>query len=269
MVLSATALPSRLATRQCFRMPAVEAFPTSLSVIRLAGLEDHLDAQTIARLQHIENRLQEEVPVALILTARSERGLERAFLRAYEVAADYYIESGILIWRSLNHDYAKLLRLSQASGKVVEKLFFEHAYRLERATFIKAVAGLRVLARIGDLAILADEKTAPESRNAPLEYLAQVTLATFVTWCLLKYIQGETRTARRLNLRALADFLLSVGSKAYQDALGANLYPSETERTYWSPAWQEGEVEADLDKHLGAVKSFDSVDDLIRDLRRP
>lgn len=250
-------------------MPAVEAFPTSLSVVRLAGIEDHLDAQTIARLQQIENRLLNEVPVTPILTARSERSLERAFLRAYQVAVEYYVESGILIWRSLNHDYTKLLRLSQASGKVVEKLLFEHARRLERATFIRAVAGMRVLARVGDMVILAEEETALESRKAPIDYLSQMTLATFVTWCLLKYIQGETKTARRLNLRALAELLLSVGNEAYQYALQANLYANETERTYWSPAWQQGEVEADLDRHLGAVKSFTSVDELIRDLRRP
>jgi len=35
---------------------------------------------------------------------------------------------------------------------------------------------------------------------------------------------------------------------------------------FWTKRWQEGEREADEDIKAGRVKSFDSVDDLVKDL---
>ncbi len=251
-----------------YRIPAIEAFPTSLFIVHLAGLEHHLNEETIAELQETERRLQDAVPIAPILGARTQKGFERAFIHAYEQAMAYYVTSGITIWRSLNHDYRKLLKLSQVSCKLIEGLFFQHVGRLERQTFIKSVVGLRVLRNIGERIILAEEKTPPDKQAPPLSYLDQVAYATFVLWCLLSHLQGSVKKARRDILRMLADELFSAASKAYDEALKRHLYERETERNYWSPIWQEGEVEADLDKHLGDMKSFNSVEDLLKDLHQ-
>lgn len=248
-------------------LPAVEAFPTSLPIAGLPGLGEHLSDETIARLRDIERRLRAEVRIEPILRARTERGLEKAFTTAWERGIEYYIESGILIWRALGHDYTKLLQLSRVSGKAVDHLFFQNARRLERDTFIKAVAGVRVLGQVGEAIIQAEGKTAPDRQTMPVPYLSQVTLATFVTWCFLAYLQGDSSKARRANLRALAELILEISNETYKDAVQRSLYPTDAERSYWSPAWQEGEVEADLDVRLGAVKSFGSVEDLLRDLR--
>ena len=55
----------------------------------------------------------------------------------------------------------------------------------------------------------------------------------------------------------------------HQDALEEKLYKGidDEQFWYWNPKWQEGEVEADLDRHAGDVKHLASVEDLIRDLR--
>ncbi len=37
---------------------------------------------------------------------------------------------------------------------------------------------------------------------------------------------------------------------------------------FWTKRWQEGEREADEDIKAGRVKTFDSVDDLIKDLEQ-
>jgi len=37
---------------------------------------------------------------------------------------------------------------------------------------------------------------------------------------------------------------------------------------FWAPRWQEEEKEADEDIKAGRVKSFDSVEELIRDLEQ-
>ena len=37
---------------------------------------------------------------------------------------------------------------------------------------------------------------------------------------------------------------------------------------FWTKKWQEGEREADEDIKAGRVKSFDSVDELIKDLEK-
>lgn len=251
------------------RLPlqALEAFPASLPIAGLPGLGEHLSDETIAKLRDIEGLLRKEVRVEPILRARTERGLEKAFADAWEMAVGYYIKSGILIWRALGHDYTKLLHLSRVSGKAVDRLFFQNARRLERDTFIKVVAGLRVLGRVGEGITQAEGKTEPAKRTMPVGYLGQVTLATFVTWCFLAYFQSDVKKARRANLRALAQLLRDIGDAAYKDAVQQGLYLMDAERAYWSPAWQEGEVEADLDVHLGGVKSFGSVEDLLRDLR--
>ena len=102
----------------------MEAFPTSLSVVHLAGLERELDGETIERLRTIELQFSETVSVTPILRARTTTTLENAFIREYRAVVGYYIESGILVYRSLNSGYGKLLRLSQSSCAKIDDLCF-------------------------------------------------------------------------------------------------------------------------------------------------
>jgi hypothetical protein len=69
---------------------ALEAFPTSLSIIHLAGLQNHLSEKTISELREIEKRLQKNVPIAKMLRARTDKGFERAYSYAYRNAMAYY-----------------------------------------------------------------------------------------------------------------------------------------------------------------------------------
>lgn len=266
MTLSAGVLTLRVAMRPWYQIPSLEAFPVSLSVVRLAGLEDHLDKETTAKLRDIEDQLLKEVRLAPMLRARTEDDLRRAFSHGFDVAVHYYVQSGIIIWRALNHDYTKLLRLSEVSSEAVEQQFFRYSELLDRDTLIKAVAGLRVLRKVGEGIILVEKEPPPDRQALPVDYLSQIVVATFITWCFLSYLQEPIRQARRANLRLLAEGILSVANDAYREARQRKLYATETEATYWSPAWQEGEAEADLDIHHGAVKSFSSVEELLEDL---
>jgi len=51
---------------------------------------------------------------------------------------------------------------------------------------------------------------------------------------------------------------------------GAMIVPKrlvdKSQAYFWTKRWQEGEREADEDIKAGRVKSFDSVDDLVKDL---
>jgi hypothetical protein len=248
-------------------LPAVEAFPTNLSVIHLAGLDGNLDDQTTARLHELEKQLRASVDVAPILRMRTQRTFEEAFKREYRKAVSYYIESGILVWRALDYDYSRLLGLSQTSCATIDSLFFTHARKLERETFISSVTSLRALAKVGEWVILSEESD--EISMPPLDYLDKAVLATFLTWCILAYLTEEVRNARRDNLKALSDSLLAIGDSAYQEAIKAGIHirAKESHHWYWSPSWQEGEVEADLDKHVGDLETFASVEELVQDLR--
>jgi len=46
----------------------------------------------------------------------------------------------------------------------------------------------------------------------------------------------------------------------------SSLCQCETPPYFWTGKWQEGEREADEDMKAGRVKSFDSVDELIKEL---
>jgi len=148
--------------------PAVEAFPTSLSIVYLAGLEEHLDSETLARLKENEDKLRVHVNFGPILRARTLNGLEAALIRAFKAAAEYYVESGILIWRALNHDYTKLLRLSRISCDAIDHFFFEHARLFDRNSFIKAVAGIRILGKVGEWITLSETGKGPTERRPPI-----------------------------------------------------------------------------------------------------
>jgi hypothetical protein len=263
MVSSVSALPSAVH----LPLPAVEAFPTSLSVIHLTGIDGDLGKEVTGRLREIEQLLHSEIDVGLILRAQTDASMEDAFTQAYRTAVPYYVESGILVWRALNHDYAQLLRLSQRSSLAIDDFFFEHARKLERDTLVTAVAGLRVLSRVGEWVVLSEKEIHTDA--PPLDYLDRVVLATFLTWCLLAHMTGQVVRARKANLKAVAETIMAVGAAAYQDALRSELYKSaeESQPWFWNPAWQIGEAEADRDNRLGDVKSSETVDELIRDLQ--
>jgi hypothetical protein len=249
-------------------LPAVEAFPTSLSVVYAAKLDKYLDSETVLKLQQIEDRLNEHVDFGPILRARTNRGLEKSLIRASKAVAEYYVESGVLIWRALDHDYGKLLRLSQASCSVIDELFFQNARRLERETFINAVAGIRIFEKVGEWVITSYEASDEPEQPPPMDYLNHVMIATFFTSCLLAYVSGEVSSARRENIRKLAEAVFDLARESYEGALNVAL-PEKlgaVNAYYWSPDWQQEEVEAELDKRLGYVKSFASVENLLRDL---
>lgn len=252
------------------RLPfqVIEAFPAGFSAIHLAGLDYSLNDKTLAELRVIEWKLRNEVDIALILRARTQRGMEQAIIRAFKIASEYYIESGMIIWRALNDDYSRLLQLSRVSMEAVEKEFFRHSERLEREIFIKVVAGIRVFGKVGEWVILDEGGKELAKREPPMDYLMKAVIVTFLTSCFLTLTKGDIKGVRASNLTLLAQELVDIVSDVYQVAVQRRLHESagEEQYWYWSPHWQEGEVEADLDKNIGDVKRFASIEDLILDL---
>ncbi|MBI2872748.1 MAG: hypothetical protein HYY00_06125 [Chloroflexi bacterium] len=244
----------------------IKAFP---STVRAAGLAPWLESKTVKELQKIEEEMRAEIPFGPVLRARTDRGLERGLMRAMDVAISYYIQSGVILWRALKHDYSRLREISRASCRSIEEAFFQHANRLDRETFVNIVAAVRVWSKVSEWVITAEEKKEINERTPPLDFLNYVVEATFLTACLLEYVTGKIRGARQYNLKLLADLLCQRAETKYEQAVESKWYAiaGETQHWFWSPAWQEGEVEADLDRHLGNVKRFDSAEDLIYSLR--
>jgi hypothetical protein len=242
-----------------------EIFPASLSMVSLAGLRSYLSSDTVNRLQQIEAELNQRVQIAPILQAVTKDDWEAAFGNGFEVALDYYVESGALIWRSLGHDYKGLLSLTKASCEEIESSFFSNAKKLRHDLFVKVIASVRVLGEVGNRITLDEEKALPEKQQPPIDYLAQVVVSTFILSCLLPYVLQNIKKAERVSLNMLAEELFSCAQKVYQVALKRRLF-NDAEAGFWDPEWQKGEVEADLDKHSGDVKSFDSVENLLSHL---
>ncbi|MCI0440273.1 MAG: hypothetical protein L0177_14255, partial [Chloroflexi bacterium] len=158
-----------------FSLPAIEAFPTSLAVLNLNGLEGELDEDTIERLKRLEGQLRRDAPIQKALNARNNDAFQNALAGSFRVAMGYYVESGVLVWRALGHDYDRLVRLSRKSSEALEKTFFQHTERLGDETFVQAVAGLRVLAKVAEWVVLAEK-----GRNEgvpPPDYLGKIVAA--------------------------------------------------------------------------------------------
>ena len=249
--------------------PGIEAFPTSLSSIELAGLDQQLDQATKAKLRQLEDELRERVQLAPVLRARTKTSLNQAVEKAFKATAGYYMESAIIIWRALGHDYEKLTQLAERSSAELESFFFRKGELLKREDLVNALAGLRVLSKVGLRTILKERGQSPEARVPPLDYLNLVMGATFITACLLAYLKGEVPKARRGNLRELAQTLLGLSGEAYQQAVQTGLFDIPPPETvwFWSPDWQVGEVEAELDRRKGEVARFASAEELLADLR--
>lgn len=250
-------------------LQVVKAFPVSLSVIRLVGLESQLDSESIEKLRKTEEGLKRDVDIERILLARTSRELLQAFRSGFAMAAGYYIESGVIVWRALHHDYLKLLQLSNASSEAIDNEFFRNPKRLKKDTFVDAVAGTRVVGKVGEWVIKSEMGKAIAERVPPLDYLSNVVFVTFLTQCVLAQVTGEIEGARASNLRQLAKGLIDFARIAYNDAIQGRLHTSaqEEQHWYWSPDWQLGEVEADLDRCFKQTKHFESAEDLISDLR--
>ena len=60
----------------------------------------------------------------------------------------------------------------------------------------------------------------------------------------------------------------SVISRPYLDIEMPKKLVDKSQAYFWTRRWQEGEREADEDIKAGRVKTFDSVDELIRDLEQ-
>ncbi len=245
----------------------VEAFPASLVAATLA---DQLDRATLIRLKAIEKELGRRAPLEPVLKARSGKDLLGAIETYFDVAADYYAESSIAIWRGLDHDYQKLLNLSINSAHTIEREFLDHPEKLKPATFVNAVAGIRVVSKVGEWIIRSEQhKEATEGELPVLEYLLSFMAATSFTSCLLSHVRGTVSDARPSNLAVLSKLLMQVAEDTYQVAIRDDLprLAEEENSWYWSPRSQEGEVEADLDRQLGHVRRFDSAERLIRSLK--
>jgi hypothetical protein len=242
------------------------AYPTGLA----SEVFEQLDERAANRLRQIEQELAEHAPTAPALRASSNEQLFSRAMDALMVAEDYYIESGTIIWRALDHDYQRLLNLSANSTEVVEREFLEHATHLKPLTFIDAVASLRVLAKVGEWVILSEKKKTDNKRELPVEFLLHFMMATFLTSCLLDHIRKTVRGAKPRNLRTLAKFLMEIACSAYRMALDQSLPQAvgEENHWYWSPNWQEGEAEADLDRLRGRIDRFGSAEHLIQSLKR-
>jgi hypothetical protein len=244
-------------------------FPTSLYALKRAGVSEHLDDATLQHLKESEQELQRRLQISPILLARSEQRLSRAFQQAFRAAADYYVEASVLIWRALGHDHRKLLLLSQSTTRVIEEEFWRNRKKLTQRTFVKAVAAVRVLEKVGSWVIRADEVKAHEAQIPLLSFMGYLVFATFLTHCLLAYITGEFKRARPHNLELLAEGMLEVAAREFQEAAAQKLPETvgDDQAWYWSPSWQEREVEADLDIRIGHVKRFTSVQALVRDVK--
>ena len=247
----------------------MDVFPASLTVVHSAGLADALDSKTTDRLKAIESEMRERVEVGQVLRAHSQEAFDKVANNAIEVAADYYVEAGILIWRALDHDYTKLLQLSRISSLAIESQLFEHAELFEKTALFQAIAALRTFGHVGELLVQSQESLEPQERTPPVLYLNSAVFTSFIAYCLLAYAAGRVKRARKVNLMALAEAIFSVAKQTYQSALKEGVFrgSTETQTEFWSPEWQLGEVEADLDIQGGALKRFHSAEDLVEDLK--
>ena len=252
-----------------FSIPPIEAFPTSLSVLNLSGLEDELDKASTERLRTLEKQFHNDVHIEYALRARKTESFQEYLLQSYRRAVSYYVESSIIVWRALNHDYDRLLSLSHIASSTLEKAFFLNSENLRRDPFIESVTGLRVLAKVAEWVILAEK-----SKSAgvpPIDYLSKISLVTFLTWAVLAYITGQVKRPIRANVEEITKAIRYLADEIYHDAIAKGLpeMVGEEQEWFWCVEWQGGAVEAELDKLSGDVESFSSAEGLIRDLNHP
>ena len=62
--------------------------------------------------------------------------------------------------------------------------------------------------------------------------------------------------------------LVEIDVEAERAVLTPKKLVDKSQSYFWTRRWQQGEREADEDIRAGRVKTFDSVDELIRDLDR-
>lgn len=252
-----------------FSLPPIEAFPTSLSVLNIASLEHELDKTSTGRLRALEKDFLNDVHVEHALRARNVKAFQEYLLQSYRRAIIYYVESSIVVWRALNHDYDRLLRLSQIASSTLETAFFLNFEKLGRQPFLDTVSGLRVLARVAEWVILGEK-----SKNAgvlPIDYLSKISLVTFLTWAVLAYITGQVKRPVKANVEEITGAIRFIADQIYRDAIAKGLpeMVGEEQEWFWNVEWQEGAIEAELEKRSGDVKSFSSAESLIRDLNQP
>jgi hypothetical protein len=231
-------------------------------------LGEFLDDQALLRLREVQRELQVRVPLGSILLAESRQELDKTSVEGLKIAAEYYIEAGILIWRGLGHDYDRLLTLSSVSSSTLESELFDHATQIRRWVFVKTMASLRVVNKVGEWLILTEGRKRPEERCPPLEYFTWFLVGTFLLSCILAHARGQD--ARYSNIREIAIGLAAVARKAYRQAVHQQIYEGTDKETvwFWSPRWQEGEARADLDKSLGRTSAATSWEKLVRQLER-
>tara|TARA_B100001013_G_C24465487_1_gene385250 strand:- start:75 stop:374 length:300 start_codon:yes stop_codon:yes gene_type:complete len=87
-----------------FSLPAIEAFPTSLSVLNLPALDHDPDSENTFGLRSLEDEFVSTVHVQRLLRARGNKVFDEGFAQSYRVVLDYYVESSAIICRGLNHD---------------------------------------------------------------------------------------------------------------------------------------------------------------------
>lgn len=203
------------------------------------------------------------------LRARKVEVFHEFLLQSYRRAIIYYVESSIVVWRALDHDYDRLLSLSQIASSTLEKAFFLNFDKLGRDTFLQSVTGLRVLAKVAEWVILAEKSK--NSSVPPIDYLSKISFVTFLTWAVLAYITGQVKRPIRANVEEITKAIRYLANEIYQDAIDKGLpeVVGEEQEWFWSVEWQEGAIEAELEKQSGDVESFRSAESLIRDLNQP
>ena len=94
---------------------------------------------------------------------------------------------------------------------------------------------------------------------------------TFLTWCLVAYLAGQAKRATKENNDGISEALKELTEEILAQTLKERLplLVGETQKWFWTVEWQEGEAEADLDKHLNRVPRFDSAHDLMQGLNKP
>ena len=237
--------------------------------MNLPVLDYDPDSENTFGLRSLEDEFVRNVHVEKFLRARGNKAFDEGFTQCYRVALDYYVESSAIIWRGLNHDYYKLTRLSRVSGEKFERVFFDHVSKLKPQTFIASVASLRVPAKVAEWVIIAEKDKNQD--NPPVDYLSRIALVTFLAWCLAAYLTGQAKRATKENIDSISEAVKELTEEILAQALKERLplLVGETQKWFWTVEWQEGEAEADLDKHLNRVQRFDSAHDLIQGLNKP
>ncbi len=193
---------------------------------------------------------------------------EQEYAELREMSPAESIRHGLLLiaevakLKATNNDFEKLQALSDSCSEAMTALFLKNSALLPRPTFVKATAALRVLNKIEER-----ERNRASSAQPYFAHPEILLYFAMLSSVLTAFREGRTTPSASPSLRILVNGLFGLAQERFQDAVTRGLLKTEAEADFWSPRWQKGEVEAEIDESLGHVKHFTSVGSLINDLR--